>query len=114
MTTELQRELDTYARSVRDWPEHAGKFVLIKEDEVVGFYSTYEDAITEGYSRFQLAPFLVKQVSMIEQACFSALKSNDIFTPDSVVAPDLADSAKVCCAGPRFVHFPWKPAQMGR
>ena len=70
MTTELQRELDTYAKSVNDWPEHTGKFVLIKGDDVVGFYSTYEDAITEGYRRFQLTPFLVKQVSMIEQACF--------------------------------------------
>lgn len=70
MTTELQQELATYERSIGDWSEHTGKFVLIKGEDVVGFYSTYEDAITEGYNRFQLKPFLVKQVSMIEQACF--------------------------------------------
>ena len=70
MTTELQQELDTFRQEISGWSDHVGKFVLIKNREVTGFYSTYEDAITEGYRRFQLEPFLVKQVSVIEQACF--------------------------------------------
>ena len=72
MTTGLQQEIATHERNKGEWSAHTGKFVLIKGDDVAGFYSTYEDAITEGYKRFQLNPFLVKQVSMIERSCFVA------------------------------------------
>jgi hypothetical protein len=67
MGTLLDAELKTY----EDHKEHLlgtaeGKFVLIRNQEVVGFYDAKMDAIAEGYRRFGNVPFLVKQVLRIE------------------------------------------------
>jgi hypothetical protein len=45
---------------------HAGKYVLIVGEEVVDYFSTYEDAIKAGYQKVGLKPFLVKQVQTVE------------------------------------------------
>lgn len=66
----LEKELQTYKAKLAELKEHEGKFVLIHGDDVVGTYSSYDDAIKEGYSRFKLEPFLVKQISAFEQAHF--------------------------------------------
>lgn len=66
----LERELATYKKHLPDLREHEGKFVLIHGDEIVDYFSSYDDAIKEGYRRFKLEPFLVKQVQMIEQVQF--------------------------------------------
>ena len=42
--------------------DHFGKFVLIKEDDLIGVFNTIEEAVTEGARRFGLEPFLVRQV----------------------------------------------------
>ncbi|MCY3820313.1 MAG: YfcE family phosphodiesterase [Gammaproteobacteria bacterium] len=60
----------TYKKGLSEWTEHVGQHVLVKGDEVVGFFASYEAAITEGYGRFGPDPFLVKQVSIIEQTHF--------------------------------------------
>lgn len=73
MTTPLERletELETFRACVGTWSDHAGKFVLIKGREAVGFYSSYSDAVQDGYARFELEPFLVKRVSAIEHLHF--------------------------------------------
>ena len=62
----LDTELETYRNNIEHWSDHIGKYVLIKKDKVVGFYSSYGDAIQSGYSNFDLEPFLIKQVSVIE------------------------------------------------
>lgn len=43
--------------------EHLGKFVLIKENELVGVFNTIEETLSEGARRFGLSPFLVRQVN---------------------------------------------------
>ena len=46
--------------------------MLIHGDTVVDFFSTYEDAIKAGYQKFELDPFLVKQIHAIEPIfCFT-------------------------------------------
>lgn len=64
MTDEaLTDEYAVYESRVAEWVEgHLNDFVLIKGTEVVGFYTTYEEALSSGYERFGVAPFLVKQV----------------------------------------------------
>ena len=64
----LEKEVETYKAKLSELLADAGegKFVLIQGEETVGVYGTYEDAIKEGYSRFQLKPFLVKQIQSIE------------------------------------------------
>jgi hypothetical protein len=66
----LEQELQTYKAKLPELKASEGKFVLIHGDEVVDVFGTYEDAIKEGYSRFKLEPFLVKQIHSIEQVQF--------------------------------------------
>ncbi len=66
----LEKEIAVYNDRLPQFNEHEGKYVLIHGDDVVDFFSAYDDAIKEGYQRFGLAPFLVKQVHAIEQIQF--------------------------------------------
>lgn len=66
----LEKELETYKKKLSELKAFEGKFVLIHGYDVVDTFSSYEDAIKEGYSRFKLEPFLVKQISSIEQVQF--------------------------------------------
>jgi hypothetical protein len=66
----LEKELETYTQKLPELKAHEGKFVLIRGDEVVDVFTSYEDAIKQGYARFKLEPFLVKRISSIEQAQF--------------------------------------------
>ena len=68
----LEKELATYKSKIAELKQDEGKFVLIHGDDVIGTYSTYEDAIKEGYERFKLSPFLVKQIQTFEQAHFAS------------------------------------------
>ena len=63
----LERELATYSAKLPEMKEHEGKFVLIQGEEIVDYFVTYEDAVKEGYTRFKLEPFLVKQIQSVEQ-----------------------------------------------
>lgn len=62
----LEKELATYQAKLPELKQHEGKFVLIHEDEVVDTFTSYDDALKEGYKRFGLKPFLVKQILAIE------------------------------------------------
>lgn len=66
----LERELETYRLKLPELAADEGKFVLVHGDQVVDVYGTYEDALKEGYARFKLSPFLVKQIHSIEQIQF--------------------------------------------
>jgi len=66
----LNRELEVYRQHLHEWSEHEGRFVLIHRQEVVDFYTSYEDALKVGYDKFGLDPFLVKQVNVIERVQF--------------------------------------------
>jgi hypothetical protein len=68
----LETELETYRAKLPELlaGNNEGKFVLIRGAIVVDVYGTYEDAIKEGYSRFKLEPFLVKQIQITEQLQF--------------------------------------------
>jgi hypothetical protein len=66
----LERELQTYKSKLSELKQNEGKFVLIHGADVVDVFSSYEDAVKEGYAKFQLDPFLVKQIQSIEQIHF--------------------------------------------
>ncbi len=66
----LKRELVTYQNNLEEWSEHEGEYVLIKGAEVCGFFSSYSDALRQGYEKFKLDGFFVKQVHMIEHVHF--------------------------------------------
>jgi hypothetical protein len=60
----LTAERDTYRREAgRLIAEgHEGKFALVKGDQIIGLFDTFEDARAEGLRRYLLAPFLVHQI----------------------------------------------------
>jgi hypothetical protein len=65
----LEKELEIFRSKLPELKgEHEGKFVLIHDEQVVDFFSSYEDAIKDGYARFGLEPFLVKKIQALEQA----------------------------------------------
>lgn len=66
----LEKEIATYTMKLPEWHEYEGKFVLIRGDSVIDFFSSYEDAIKAGYQKFGLEPFLVKQIRTVEQIQF--------------------------------------------
>jgi hypothetical protein len=67
----LEKELETYRQKLPELTASEGKFVLIHGEDVVGTYTSYEDAVKEGYDQFGPDdPFLVKQIQTIEQVHF--------------------------------------------
>ena len=66
----LEKEIATYNRKLPELAADEGKFVLIHGDDVIGTFTSYDDAIKEGYEKFKLEPFLVKQIQTIERIQF--------------------------------------------
>jgi len=66
----LEKELATYKAKLNEFKGSEGKFVLIHGEDVIGMFTSYEDAIKDGYEKFKLEPFLVKQIQATEQAQF--------------------------------------------
>ena len=66
----LENELKIYHDKLPELKQFEGKFVLIGDGAVVDTFTSYEDAIKEGYSKFGLKPFLVKQIRTIEDVQF--------------------------------------------
>lgn len=67
----LERELATYKAKLPELKGSEGKFVLIQGEDMVGTYTSYEDAINQGYVKFGAStPFLVRQIHTIEHAHF--------------------------------------------
>jgi hypothetical protein len=67
----LEKELETYKKKLPELKAQEGKFVLIQGDTVVDTFSSYEDAMKEGYAKFGLdTRFLVKQIRALEQIQF--------------------------------------------
>jgi hypothetical protein len=66
----LEQELETYKTKLAELTANEGKFVLIHGSDVAGVFDTYADAIKEGYEKFGLSPFLVKQIHAVERIQF--------------------------------------------
>jgi len=65
----LFREWNTYRREVRRLLEegHAGRFVLIKDETLLGLWDSETEALRAGYQRFLGQAFLVHQVQERER-----------------------------------------------
>ena len=66
----LEKEIETYKKNLPRWKDSEGKFVLIHGEEIGGIFTSYEDAIQEGYEKYKLEHFLVKQINAFEQVHF--------------------------------------------
>lgn len=66
----LETELDTFHKTLPQLLSHEGEFVLIHGDKVDSFWPTCEAALDAGYARFNLEPFLVKEVVQQEKPLY--------------------------------------------
>ena len=63
----LEKELEVYqANKAQLVEQFEGRFVLVKDDQIVDVFETRLDAIRQGYKRFGNTPFLVKQIVDVE------------------------------------------------
>ncbi len=76
---ELEKELETYRRELPNLLGSEGKFVVIDGEQIIGTFSSYEDALKIGYEKCGLKPFLVKKIQAIEQVQY--------FTRDLISCP---------------------------
>lgn len=66
--TQLKQELETFKKSRNKLlAEAKGQYALIKEDKIIGTFSSFDDALAEGYKKFGNKPFLVKEITDIEE-----------------------------------------------
>lgn len=59
---DFDQELKTYQENLMDLVANEGAFVVIRGETIAGAFDTYEDTLREGYERFGVVPFLVKQI----------------------------------------------------
>jgi hypothetical protein len=74
----LSRELARYQQLLPELTANEGKFALIFGDDLLGVFASYEDALTAGYEKAGLAPFLVKRINAVESVAFF---SRDLTAP---------------------------------
>lgn len=64
----FQRERATFEAIKAGLKGHAGRYVVIKGEEVAGVWASYEEALDGGYDRFGPVAFFVKQLSSEDPA----------------------------------------------
>lgn len=63
MNTKLEHERRKFEKHIEEWRQsHLGEFVLIKNDDVVGFFPSLEEAFTEGAKLFGMSDFFIEQI----------------------------------------------------
>jgi len=66
----FEKELETYRKALPDWIEQEGRWTLILGEEIGGVFDSREEATDQGYEKFGLAQFLVKQIHQVEPVYF--------------------------------------------
>jgi hypothetical protein len=59
----LERELATFERERKHLEqEHLGKFVLIRGDQIIGTFDTFDAAADEALRQFGQGPYLIRRI----------------------------------------------------
>jgi hypothetical protein len=67
----IAEEIATYRARLSEMVEgHDGEFVLIKGNEIVGFFPDESSAFREGRRRFGIVPMLVKRITATERVIY--------------------------------------------
>lgn len=66
----LDTEIATYNAKLPTLIKQQGKFAVVKGDSIAGVFDSYGDALKDGYEKFGLEHFLVKQIMPAEQVSF--------------------------------------------
>lgn len=80
----LEQERQFYSDSLAGWlSRYPGKFILVKERELVGAFDTIEEALATGARQFGMQPFLVRRVAPSEETVSIPALSLGILSADS-------------------------------
>ena len=64
----LKKELQYYSEQKAELLKHyKGQFALIKGKEVIGTYTTWDEALEDGIKKLGNVPFLIRQVQEEEE-----------------------------------------------
>jgi len=64
----LEKETKTFEKNLPELVKtDMGKFVLIKDEKVVGTFYAVQDALKAGYEKFKDQPFFVRQIVPVQQ-----------------------------------------------
>lgn len=59
----FEKNVAVYEQELEDLlVENEGKFILVRDGEIVNIYDSHEEAMRVGYEKYQLTGFLVKEV----------------------------------------------------
>ena len=70
----LEREIATYEHHLLDLLKDAGKYVVIRGEEILGVFEAFEDAVRKGYETGLNDPFLTRRIAQ-SQPILSAPRS---------------------------------------
>jgi hypothetical protein len=80
----LENERKYFEQHHDEWlKQHSGKFVLVKNEELIGVFDTQQEALVEGARRFGTESFLVRQVEETEQLIYIPALTLGILRADS-------------------------------
>jgi hypothetical protein len=80
----LDKEREYFETHRAEWlKKYPGKFVLVKDEELIGAFNTQQEALIEGARRFGTASFLVRQVEQSEQVVYIPALTLGILRADS-------------------------------
>lgn len=77
MAIALEQEYRFFLSHLEEFSQaHLHEFVLIKDEQVVDFFVSYEKALREGLARFGNVPFFIKEIQKEEEVhyFYSGLK----------------------------------------
>ena len=59
--------------------EHYGKFVVVKDEEVLGFYDSFDEAIEEALKEYEIGTFIVQECVNNERSANTFYSNNVCF-----------------------------------
>jgi hypothetical protein len=81
----LEKEIEYYnGHRAELWKSDPGKYVLIKNDSLIGIYLTLEEAIIEGIRRFGIGPFMARQIAENDRTIFLPALTLGLLRADSI------------------------------
>jgi hypothetical protein len=64
----LEQESKTYEEKLPELlKSDTGKFVLIKNENIIGVYTAIDDALNYGYEKYKEQPFFVREILPFQQ-----------------------------------------------
>lgn len=80
----LEKEIKYFEANISEWlKEFPGKFVLIKDENLIGPFDNQKDALVEGARRFGNQSFLVRKVEESEDVIYIPALTLGILHADS-------------------------------